>query len=298
MKILIYIKEVPDIRVSLIGEAGTGEVREAWSVPVMEPADRYAIDAALSLKKTVPGTRITAIHLGPGDGPVREAMALGCDEGFRVWEAGLDSIHAAAKSIIFARAARICSFDLILTGCRSQDTGSGQVGILLASELGVPWAGSVAACEGVKAGKLTLVRLLSGGYRERVESSLPVVASMEPLGESDRYATLPEVMQAGEASVESWDLADIGLSGAVIREADSGLVFGPLRQPLLKLRYAEAPDSSLPAHQRIRKLIEGTVSRREGRVVTGEADEVARAIVESLADEGWLDHLGGDRRGK
>ena len=42
---------------------------------------------------------------------------------------------------------------------------------------------------------------------------------------------------------------------------------------------------------RIRKLIEGTVSTREGKVVSGEDDVVVEELFQALLRDGWLGHL-------
>jgi hypothetical protein len=42
---------------------------------------------------------------------------------------------------------------------------------------------------------------------------------------------------------------------------------------------------------RIRKLVEGTVGTREGRLVSGSEDQVIEELFEALLKEGWLDHL-------
>jgi hypothetical protein len=42
---------------------------------------------------------------------------------------------------------------------------------------------------------------------------------------------------------------------------------------------------------RIRKLVEGTVKTREGRLVSGSEDQVVEELFGTLLKEGWLDHL-------
>jgi electron transfer flavoprotein beta subunit len=292
VKILVFIKEVPDCKVPLMLENYSGEIREDWSVPIMEPADASSLEAALKIKKEFAETRISLIHLGPvaGEKLIRRGLALGCDEGIRIWEEGLGKVHAQAKAVIFERVSRILGFDLILTGSESRDTGSGQIGALLASRLGTPYAGPVVACE-AGTGKCALTTQLAGGYRERVESPFPMVAAMAPFAGIDREASLTSVGEAEEREIERYDLARIGLFDRLIRDADSALTFGPLMAPVSKLRFAEAPDSSLPSHLRIRKLVEGTVSTREGKVITGEGEDVGEALFETLRKEGWLNHL-------
>jgi electron transfer flavoprotein beta subunit len=187
MKILVFIKEVPDVRVPVVCHEVTGRPRREWGIAMLDPSDRTAVETALKIKADIRSSRITLVHLGPpsrgafsggatGERFIREGLALGCDEGLRVWDEGLDGIHTAAKALIFARVAQILGFDLILTGNRSQDTGGGQIGVLIASHLRVPCIGSVTEL-GVRAKERTVAatKRLSQGYREYVESPLPVL---------------------------------------------------------------------------------------------------------------------------
>jgi electron transfer flavoprotein beta subunit len=303
MKILVFIKEVPDVRVPVECNEATGRLRRDWGITMLNPADRTALETALKIKADIRGSRITLVHLGPpshssisgeatGERFIREGLALGCDEGLRVWEEGLDGIHTAAKALIFARVARILDFDLILTGARSQDTGGGQIGALIASRLQIPCISSVTELAlRVKERSIVATKRLSQGYHEYVESALPVLAAMETLPEAGSYASLPTLLDAAEKEIPCLDLAEMGISREMVREADSRLVFGPLRFPKSRLRSIAAPDSSLPAFDRITSLIAGTIRMRAGKVVKAEEDRVVEALFGTLLKGGWLSHL-------
>jgi electron transfer flavoprotein beta subunit len=303
MKILVFIKEVPDVRVPVECNETTGRLKRDWGISMLNPSDRTALEAALKIKADISTSRITLIHLGPPPGSsisgqatgerfIREGIALGCDEGLCVWEEGLDEIHSAAKALIFARVAKILDFDLILTGTISQDTGSGQIGVLIASRLQIPCISSVTELDvRVKERTVVATRRLSQGYHEYVESSLPVLAAMETLPETCSYASLPTLLDATEKEIPCLDLAEIGISREMVQQTDSRLVFGPLRFPKSRLRSIAAPDSSLPAFDRITSLIAGTIRMREGKVVRDEEDQVVEALLRTLLKGGWLSHL-------
>jgi electron transfer flavoprotein alpha/beta subunit len=203
MNILVCLKQVEDVKISVECDESTGTVRKDWNVPMLNPEDRAALEAALGLKARFPETRITLIHLGPPSGEqiVREGLALGCDEGVRVWDDDFEDLHVQAKALILARVARILTFDLLLLGARIHDTGSSQLGVLLASSMEMPCISRVIdlRVEGTK--QIVATRRLAEGYQELVESAVPLGKKHtmpEPLG--DRSPPLPgtgDRIQAG-----------------------------------------------------------------------------------------------------
>lgn len=294
MKILVFIKPVPDIKVMLGLDRATGRLKSDWNVEMLNPADHSALNEALKLKKDIPGTHITVVHIGPEPEErwLRESLAAGCDLGIRVWDEGLDEIHAQGKAIILARIARILGFDLIVMGSKSQDTASDQAAKLVAVHLKLPCISPVISIEtkGQERDAIVIKRL-AGGFQERVETPFPFIAATEPGDQSDGYASLPTLFAAAAAEIGCFDLARIGIPRYLIGQLNSRLAFGPLEPPQARTKYIPAPDSSLPGFDRILKLVEGTVKRREGRVVTGDEDSVVEELFRTLLDEGWLSHL-------
>lgn len=292
LKILVFIKEVQDIKIPLAYNEPTRRLKACWDVPMLNPADSSAIELALRIKDNLPETHITLIYLGPVSGErwIREGLALGCDEGVRIWEEGLNEIQTRGKALIFARVAKILNFDLILTGAKSQDTGNGQIGILLASYLKVPCINSVITFE-VKGTTVVADKRLARGYREHIVSPIPLVVAAEAHEELNRYASLPAFLEANEKEIPCFDLPQIGIPRESVRQKDASLIFGPLQFPRSRLKFIPPPDSSLPAFERIKRLIEGVTASREGKLVRGEEDRVAEGLFQTLLQEGWLSHL-------
>ncbi len=76
-----------------------------------------------------------------------------------------------------------------------------------------------------------------------------------------------------------------------IRKIDSYASFGPLRIPRPRPKYIPAPPFYLPAFERIKKLLEGSMQRRGGKVIKKDEDGVVEELFQTLLKEGWLDHL-------
>lgn len=266
---------------------------EDWNVPILNPDDGAALAQALSIKKDMSGVRITAVHFGPpsGDRFITEALALGCDEGLRIWDENLEDLHTGSKLLIFTRVAKILGFDLLFTGTKSLDTGSAQLGILLASTLQVPCITRVSRIDAIHEDTVTATRNLELGWKEQVESTRPVVITMEAEEEILPCPSFSDVARAAETDIQCLDLAGIGISREEIRQAESRLVFGPLRFPAPGLQYIQPPDSSLPAFERRRQIGEGSMQKRQGRIVRGSEDEVVEELFQALMREGWVEHL-------
>ena len=140
-----------------------------------------------------------------------------------------------------------------------------------------------------------IVRGLDRGFRERVAARLPLVATVSagpsPREEAPASPSAFTRLRAQSREIPVWDLADLGVPLAQVRGAGEALRFGAPHPARPRLHTIAAPDSSLPAFERILKLVEGSVKRREGRVVRHSDDETAEAIFDVLRAEGWLDHL-------
>lgn len=288
------MKAVEDTRIPLEYSRRTGELMDQWNVFHLNPADRKAIDIALTVKESLSNTHITVVHLGPAPAErwIRDGLALGADEGLRIWEDSLDGCSVESKAFIFAEVAKILGFDLILTGSGSDDAMHGQTGFLLASHLNVPVIGSVMdVTANREGGTVTALRTLSKGYRETVKCGPPLVITVEAGEGSGHYASLPGLLSAYERDIPCWDLAEIGIPAAMICEKNGLLSVGPLRFPKPRPKTLPAPDYRLPAFERIRKLLEGTVKLRAGKVVKDDEDGLTEELFQVLLNEGWLDHL-------
>jgi electron transfer flavoprotein beta subunit len=293
LKILVFIKVVVDTKVPLEYSYSTGRLLSDWNVTQINPPDRKAINTAIKIKKALPDTHITLIHLGPPSSTrwIQEGLALGADEGLRVWEEDIAVCSVNAKAFIFAQTAQILGFDLILAGNKSEDTMSGQLGTLLASYLDLPVVNSVIDINMKRKKNIIAVKNLEKGYREKIECPLPLVMTTDADGSSEHYASFPAMLDAYEQEIPCWDLAQIGIPIQSIHEKNALLHLESLRPPKPRLKTIPAPDSALPAFERIKQLIEGAIKPREGKIVRRDDDSIVEELFQMLLKEGWLDHL-------
>lgn len=293
MKIIVFIKSVPDTKTLLECVEATGRLKGDWNISILNPDDEAAIETVVKLKQRIPGTHITVVHMGPRSGErfIRDAIALGCDDGLRIWEESLNDAGCHGKALIFSRVAGILGFDLLVTGTRSLDSGSGQLGVLLAHLLEVPCMTRVTEIEEIGPDSVVATRNLDQGYRERMESVKPLVIAMEAEDERAMTVSFPARMQASEREIPCMDLSRIGIPCEALQQADSHLVHGRLRFPEPKMQSARPPDSSLPAFERRLQLSKGPAEKREGNIVECDEDSAAEEIFQILLRGGWLNHL-------
>ncbi|HNT98697.1 MAG TPA: electron transfer flavoprotein subunit beta/FixA family protein, partial [Elusimicrobiales bacterium] len=84
MNIIVCIKQVPNTTDVKIDPATNTLVRDGVE-SVINPFDAYAIEEAVRLKEKL-GGKVTAVTMGPpqAEKALRDAIALGCDEGVLV----------------------------------------------------------------------------------------------------------------------------------------------------------------------------------------------------------------------
>jgi len=316
MRVLVLLEVGADVRLAPPRDPRSGRVRTEWLVREIDPGSARALDLALWVKSIRSDVQVTALHLGlPGSEPwLRQALARGADRAIRIWDDELSAlggeagVHVRAKAVIIAAAAQAAEFALILSGAAGVVNAGSQLGVLLAAQLGVPCVTQVVdlAVSGLGdaegpstseevAGLLRLTRALDRGFSERVEAPLPLVATVsaaQPGAEAAPPAVAVSALLAAQAGeLVTWDLADLGVPLDDVRRAEQLLRYDRPRPAHPRLRPIAAPDPSLPAFERILRLIEGTVKRREGRVVRLPAEAMVEELLNSLRDEGWLDHL-------
>ncbi|MDR3616244.1 MAG: electron transfer flavoprotein subunit beta/FixA family protein [Candidatus Obscuribacterales bacterium] len=172
--IFVLVKQVPD-QGSKAGINPDGTIDRAKAKRMLNPFDRYALQAALHVKKTYGGT-VTAISMGPPPAVeiLMEALEHGVDRCLLLSDrrlAASDTLataYALYKTVLYAG-----QFDMIFCGLQTTDGDTAQVGPQLAERLNLP---QVTYCEDFKIedGKLHATRIIEGGT-QRVVVPTPVL---------------------------------------------------------------------------------------------------------------------------
>lgn len=211
MKILVCIKQVPDME-SKFRIDGTGtwyaETDLAWR---MNEYDEYAVEQAVQLKEQVgEGCDLTVLSIGPDrvKETIKKALAMGCDRGVQIKDDKVQNKDAFAIASIIAEFASGKGFDLIFTGMQSQDRGSAQVGILVGELTGIP-AVSTVVDFAFADGAISVKRELEGGMKAKVSLKTPALVTCQLGLNTPRYPTLPNIMKAKKKELETLEVASL-----------------------------------------------------------------------------------------
>lgn len=221
MKIVVCIKQVPDTTEVKLDPITNTLIRDG--VPsIINPDDKAGIESALRLKEYYGGT-VTVLSMGPmqADTAIREALAMGVDEGVLLSDRAFGGADTWATSSTIAAALKKMDYDIIITGRQAIDGDTAQVGPQIAEHLGIPQISYVRDIE-FKEDKLIVTR----EFEDRVhiiEAPMPVLLTTLSEINSPRYMTIGGIFRAYQKSVEVWglndiqdtvDVANIGLKGS------------------------------------------------------------------------------------
>lgn len=175
--IFVLIKQVPD-QSAKAGINPDGTIDRAKAKRMLNPFDRYALQAALHTKNTY-GGRVTAISMGPPPAVeiLLEAIEHGADMGYLLSDRRLAASDTLATAYALHKV--ILSLgkpDLIFCGLQTTDGDTAQVGPQIAERLDLP---QTSYCEDfrVENGKVVARRVIEGGY-QWVRMDLPALVTV------------------------------------------------------------------------------------------------------------------------
>ena len=211
MKLLVCIKQVPDLESRFKPNAEGvwyNETDLAWR---MNEYDEYAVEQAVQLREKLgEGAELTVLSIGPDRvvEAIKKALAMGADNAAHIQDkaaAGKDPWQIAS---IIAAYARDNAFDIIFTGMQSQDRGSAQVGVTIAEQLGYACTTTIVGFD-YDGGNIIAKRELEGGIKSVVKMKLPALVTCQMGLNVPRYPTLPNIMKAKKKEINVIPVADL-----------------------------------------------------------------------------------------
>ena len=210
MKILVCIKQVPDMESKFkIAAGGTwyDSADLAWR---MNEYDEYAVEQAVQLKEQVGDADLTVLCIGSErvKETMKKALAMGCDRGVHVADDDASGKEPYEIAAIIAEFAKDKQFDLVFTGMQSQDRGSAQVGVLVAEMLSLPSITTIVSFAYAD-GRIEVKRELEGGIKAMVKAKTPALVTCQLGLNTPRYPTLPNIMKAKKKELVSFPVQDL-----------------------------------------------------------------------------------------
>lgn len=208
MKIIVCIKQVPDTSEVKLDPKTNTLIRDG--VPsIINPDDKSGIEAALRIKEQVGGT-VTVVCMGPpqADVAIREALAMGCDDGVLISGREFGGSDTLATSTIIAAGIKTLDYDLIITGRQAIDGDTAQVGPQIAEHLGLPQVSYAEDIEVENEGSIIVRRQYEDRYQKIRIKTPCVITALSELAEP-RYMSVGGTIDAYAKEVKVLGFDDL-----------------------------------------------------------------------------------------
>jgi len=255
MRILVCIKQVPDTEANPEITGDSLRIKEENIAFRMNRYDEYALEEALLIKETIPGTTVDVITAGPerASSVLIKGLETGADNAFHIKCTDYHLSSAETASLI-SDFASDKNYDLIFTGVMSEDAMQCTTGPMLASLLSMPFAVSIIKSSIDYNDKtITVESELEGGCIETIILSMPCLITVQTGINQPRYPSLSGKMRAK------------GIKPVVIEPESSEMI---LSKTAYTLSY---PDSGV-----------------KGTTITGTLEEKADKLIQILHEKGLL----------
>jgi electron transfer flavoprotein beta subunit len=219
MKILVCVKQVPDLETKFKINPSGDWISEADVAFRMNEYDEFAAEEAVALREKLgTGADLTALSIGPerAKEAVRKALAMGADRGVHIHDGEAHKKDPAQIAGMISAFAKDKGFDLVFTGLQSQDRGSAQVGPLIAMNLGFNLATTVVGFI-YEPGAITVRRELEEGLKAVLKIKTPAVVTCQLGLNKPRYPTLPNIMKAKKKEMVTIPSAQLAAGEARVK---------------------------------------------------------------------------------
>jgi len=254
LKIIVLVKQVP-VMSQVKFDVDRGKVDRSSADVEINPFDLNALEAAVQIKEKTGGS-ILAISMGPARAELalRDALARGADRALLLRDRKFAGADTLATSYTLASAIRQAEgFDLILTGEKTVDGDTGQVGPELAEHLDIP---HIAHAYKLDVSDERLVAVCDmDGTSYTLEVGFPVLVTVTKDANTPRLPTFRDKVKARQVAVEVKSTRELAAVADAAR-------FG-------------APGSPTWVH----RVLIPSAEYRKGRIFTGSVDEAVAEIV-------------------
>ena len=225
MRFVVLMKQVPaDTGVEMNADY-TVDRRNAQKIT--NPADLSALATAAEWK-THTGAELVCLTMGPASAAqtLREGAMAGADRLYHICDPALAGADTFVTAYVLAAAIRqLGGADLIFCGRHTVDGETGQVGAELAAMLGYACISQVLQIEALEPEAVTCVCLLSGAQAQ-YRLLRPAVLCVCECRHTTVLPSLAVMRKARQLMIQTWTLAELGLSGLSGRGASPTKVCG------------------------------------------------------------------------
>jgi len=211
LNIIAIIKQVPDMK-TVKFNVEEGKVDRSSAGVEINPFDLNALEAAVQIKETLGGT-VTAISMGPpqAESALQEAVVRGADKGILLTDRKFGGADTLATSYTLAKAIEKIlggNYDLIVSGEKTVDGDTGQVGPEVAEHLGIPHVAYVNCVKKCEKEKITVSSEI-GNDNYIIEVKLPCLITVTKDANDPRYISFGKKARAKNIEIKKCTIDDI-----------------------------------------------------------------------------------------
>jgi len=228
VNIVVLVKPVVDPK-AVVRFRPDGTIDRSAVKLVVNPYDKYAVEASIQLKEKL-GGKVVGVAMAPPHAvdALREVLAMGVDEVVLLSDPRLAGSDTLATSYALSLAVKkieqeLGIVDLVLCGIESSDSNTGHIGPEVGEWLGIPSVSYVDKILEIHDGYAVVKRLIEGGYSV-MKVKLPAVLSVAGTSYQPRIPSLREVLAARRKHIDVWNADAVGLDPSLV-----GLVGSPTR---------------------------------------------------------------------
>ena len=210
MNIVVCLKQVPDTTAVKI-DPKTGTLIRDGVPSIINPEDKHALEAALTIKDKV-GGKVTIISMGPPQAKeaLREALCMGADEAILITDRAFAGADTLATSKTLAGALKKLEYDIVFAGRQAIDGDTAQVGPEIAEHLNIPQITYVQDVK-IEEDGLLVNRALEDGY-ELIKVQAPVLLTAIKELNEPRYMNIGYIFDTANKEIQVWSADDIEIN--------------------------------------------------------------------------------------
>jgi electron transfer flavoprotein beta subunit len=287
MKICVCLKQIVHTYACSGRDPGDHFLDQRDTLFCINPCDEAAVALAVAFKAQHPGTEVVLLTLGPifARDELARCLAMGADRLFQVvlGEAATARVEPDpwVKSVGLARAVRSLGGELVLCGKESLDGRSGQIGVFMAHQLGVPFVSGIIDLQVAPAGDRAHVRKMAGrGRRHLIEAPLPAVFSVDLSARLPAAPAYADRQAARSTTIEKIIVADPAAAPRVHLRR----IYPPKPRP----KRVAVPDGALAAFERVGRLLQGSRIEKKGRIIKGDTSDAVEEILTFLQAHDYI----------
>lgn len=219
VNIIVCIKRTPDTESRIQIQADGKSIDRSALEYIVNPYDEFAVEEALKITEDK-GGEVTIICLGPPEATkeIRTCLAMGAHKAVHLKDE-TEYRDAFSVASILANEIKGHEYDLVFFGKQGVDHDNGQVGLMVATLLGIPAVNEVVSVELDDSGA-SVKRDIEGGS-EIMQVPFPAVLTAQKGLNEPRYASLKGIMKAKKKPIED----------KAFEEVEAKLVFKSLEPP-------------------------------------------------------------------